>query len=227
MTDDPEEMAPIGTDLSRMQTLEHDLMRYLDITSAILLSIATVATAWCVYQATGWGGEQSRAYAEASSSRIESTRSYNRAMQLLGIDADLFMGWVDAYNDGDQQLLTFYESNLMRDEFLPFLNDWKASRPLTNPDAHPNPLVSEEYQRQLFADSIQLRGEAEAQFEEATEANRTADEYVLSTVIFASVLFFAGIAPKFASSRIQMALIGMAILAFAAGFIQIGGLPTQ
>jgi hypothetical protein len=210
-----------------MHALEGNLTRYLDITSAILLSIATVATAWCVYQANGWGGEQSRAYAEASSSRIESTRSYNRAMQLLGIDADLFMGWVDAYNDGDQQLLAFYETNLMRESFLPYLNDWKASQPLTNPDAQPNPLVSEEYQQQLFAESVLLRGEAEATFEEATEANRTADEYILSTVIFASVLFFAGICPKFYSSRIQMALVGMAILTFVVGIIQIGGLPSQ
>jgi len=227
MVDDTGAAATADISASRLHAIEHNLTRYLDITSAILLSIATVATAWCVYQATGWSGEQSRAYAEASSRRIESSREYSRAIQILAIDADVFLGWVAAYNDNDQPLLAFYETNLMRDEFLPYLNEWRASQPLVNPDAKPNPLVGEEYQLTLFAESVRLRAEADALFEEATEANHTADEYILATVIFASVLFFAGIAPKFVSTRIQMALVGMAILTFAVGVYQIGGLPAQ
>jgi hypothetical protein len=212
---------------SRLETIEGGLVRYLDITAAILLSIATVATAWCVYQATGWSGEQSRAYAEASSHRIEASREYNRSMEVLAIDADLFMQWVAAYNAGDQRLLGFYESNLMRPAFLPYLNDWRATRPLENPYAQANPLVGEEYQRELFAESERLRGQAEAEFEEATEANQAADEYILATVSFASVLFFAGISPKFHSPRIQIALVGMGILMFLVGVLQIGGLPIH
>jgi len=108
MIDEPDAVAPADASQSRVHTLEDNIARYLDITAAVLLSIATVATAWCVYQANGWGGEQTRAYAEASSHRIESTRAYNRSMQVLAIDADLFMQWVAAFNAGDQQLLTFY-----------------------------------------------------------------------------------------------------------------------
>jgi hypothetical protein len=148
-------------------------------------------------------------------------------MEVLAIDAGLFMQWVAAYNAGDQRLLAFYESNLMRPAFLAYLNDWKASNPLENPGAQTNPLVGEEYQRELFAGCERLRGEAEVEFEEATEANHASDEYILATVSFASVLFFAGISPKFHSPRIQIALVGMAILMFLVGVIQIGGLPIH
>jgi hypothetical protein len=48
---------PIGARLSRVREIERRLVVHLDLVSAILLSIATVATSWCVYQATGWGGE--------------------------------------------------------------------------------------------------------------------------------------------------------------------------
>jgi hypothetical protein len=71
-----------------------------------------------------------------------------------------------------------------------------------------------------------LFAEAEAAFEDAAEANETADGYVLATVSFASVLFFAGISPKFRSTRIEMALVGMAIVMLLAGVVQIAGLPT-
>jgi hypothetical protein len=227
MMDDTGTLATDDASLSRVSAIEQELSRHLDLTTAILLSIATVATAWCVYQATGFSGEQTRAYAEASSSRIESTRSYNRSMEVLAIDADLFVQWVAAYNAGDQRLLAFYESNLMRPAFLPHLNEWRASNPLTNPDAATNPLVSEEYQRQLFAESERLRAKAEVAFEEASEANQASDKYILATVSFASVLFFAGISPKFRAARIQLALVGMAIIMLVVGVVQIGGLPVH
>jgi hypothetical protein len=219
--------APIDSQTSRIRAIENALTRHLDLIVAILLSIATVITAWCAYQATAWNGEQSRLYAEASSRRVESSREHSRSMQVMAIDADLFLDWVDAYNANDQRLLTFYESNLMRPAFLPYLNDWRASNPLENPDALPNPLAGEAYQRELFAESERLRGEAETAFDEAADANEKSDEFVLATVSFASVLFFAGIAPKFRSPRIEIALVGMAVLMLIVGIVQIGGQPIK
>ena len=33
--------------------------RWMEVVAAALISMATVATAWCAYQAAEWGGEQS------------------------------------------------------------------------------------------------------------------------------------------------------------------------
>lgn len=216
-----------GSDDQSVQESVDKLLRFTDIAAAVILSIATVTTAWCAYQSTRWGGVQATAFAEASTSRIESTREYNRAFQLLSIDGQTFLEWVDAYADQDTERLEFYQSNIMRPEFLPFLEEWVATQPRLNPDADRNPLMNEAYQRELMAESGRLRDEAEVKFQEATEASQTGDEYILATVLFASVLFFAGISNKFERVRIQAVLVGIAFLMFLIGVIQFGTLPIK
>jgi hypothetical protein len=203
------------------------LRRYIDITAAIVLAIATVATAWCAYQATRWSGVQAVSFAQASTNRVESTRSFNLAIQVLSIDADLFTQWVIAYESGNAELQVFYETNLMRPEFLPYLEEWVASEPLLNSDALRNPLVNEAYQQELMAESERLREAAEERFVAATEANQTGDSYILATVMFASVLFFAGISNKFERVIIQEALVGLAFIMLVFGAIQIFQLPIH
>jgi hypothetical protein len=44
----------------------------LDLVAAVLLALATVATAWSGYQASRWNGEQAKAFSRASALRIES-----------------------------------------------------------------------------------------------------------------------------------------------------------
>ncbi len=217
-------------DLSGYQRAHQSMdkaLRYVDIAAAVLLAIATVSTAWCAYQATRWGGVQATSFAEASTARIESTRQFNLAVQLLGLDANLFTDWVDAYSAGNTELQGFYETNLMRPDFLPYLNEWVDSNPLENPDALRNPLVNETYQQGLLAESERLRGDAEAKFEEATDANQTGDDYILATVLFASVLFFAGISNKFERVKIQTAMVVFAAGMLLLGGIQIAGLPIH
>jgi hypothetical protein len=202
-------------------------LRYVDIVAAVMLAIATVSTAWCAYQATRWGGVQATSFAEASTARVESTRQFNLAIQTLGLDADLFTDWVDAYANGNTELQQFYETNLMRPEFMPYLEEWVASNPLQNVSALRNPLVNQTYQQGLLAESERLRAEAEANFEKATDANQTGDDYILATVMFASVLFFAGISNKFERLRIQGALVALGFAMLVAGIVQIAGLPVH
>lgn len=199
----------------------------LEIVAAIMLAVASLATTWCAYQATRWGGVQSLSFAEASSARIESSREFNRSMQVLAIDADLFLGWVNAYNADNQELLEFYETNLIRPEFMPYLEEWIASNPRETEDADQNPLVAAAYQQSMFARSSELRNEAEAKFAKATNASQTSDEYILTTVMFASVLFFAGVSSKFSSIRVRQPLVGMSLLMFMIGLVQLVGLPVH
>lgn len=199
----------------------------IDIIATVMLSIASLTTTWCAYQATLWNGDQSHAYAVASSTRMESTREYSRAMQLMMIDADLFVGWVHAYNDDDQELLEFYETHLMRPEFMPYLDAWVASNPRESPDAYQNPLMTTAYRESMFIESNRLLAEAEEKFDSATEASTAGDEYILATVLFASVLFFAGISSKFSSLQVRQVLIGMSVLMFLVGLWHLGGLPIR
>ena len=50
------------------------LNRRLEVLSAILLSIATVASAWCAYQSARWNGVQAVSFSAANGARTESVR---------------------------------------------------------------------------------------------------------------------------------------------------------
>ena len=66
------------------------------------------------------------------------------------------------------------------------------------------------YQNEGAAEAEQLRGRAEELAAEARAANQNGDNYLLSTVLFASVLFFAGVTTKVLSERNRLILLGSA-----------------
>jgi hypothetical protein len=199
----------------------------IEIFSAALLAVATLAAAWCAYQATRWGGVQQASFAEASAARVESTRAYNRGWQLVAIDADLFADYVEAVANGNSDLQSFYKDRMFRPEFLPVLGAWLTTDPLNNPDALRNPFVDETYLDELFSEAELLEQEAEAKIQQAAEANQTADEYVLDTVFYAMVLFFAGVSTKFSSKRIKLGLLGLGSVIFLIVVAQLIVTPIQ
>lgn len=186
----------------------------IEIWAAVLLSVATVATAWCAYQATRWGGEQQRNTAAASAARVEASRAYNRGLELVAIDADLFSDYAQAVATGDTVLQAFYVDHLFREEFIPVLNAWLATDPLNNPDAPRNPFEDEAYLDGLLAEANAFLEEAERRTELAEEANHTTDEYILDTVFYATVLFFAGVSTKFSSHRVKVSLMALGTVIF-------------
>ncbi len=196
-------------------------LQHAEIVSAVLLSIASIVTAWSAYQSTRWSGVESTHNIAASSARVESTREFTMASQRYSIDSILFSQWVNAYASGNQALETFYRERVMNELFVPRLDAWIATDPLNNPDAKRNPLISEEYRVELLQPSLDLIEEAEANSQKAQRANSHADNYVLTTVICATVLFFAGIANKFSSRDIKAAMLVLATITLlgAIGFI--------
>jgi hypothetical protein len=202
----------------------------IEIISSILLAVTTVLTAWSAYEATRWGGVQAANYARASSNRVESTRSFNLGTQQYVLDTNTFNLFAAAYSARNDHLANFYRNNVMRAEFLPFLDRWIASNPLDpllRGAVHRSPLEDPEYLDLLFLESQELETQAEQYFTDAQEANQTADDYVLGTVFFASVLFFAGISTKFRSLNVRMSLIGAGGVMLLVGLAQIIGLPIE
>jgi hypothetical protein len=56
-------------------------------------------------------------------------------------------------------------------------------------------------------------------FLRASRANQTSDNYILLTVIFASVLFFGGVSGKFKSRIIDLAMLTLAFVLFTVGVV--------
>ena len=182
--------------------------RILEFAAVLLLSLATLATAWSGYQAALYSGKQSQRYAQASALRIHSQNQATVAGQFRLEDLLLFNRWLDAHQSGDQVLERMYRHRF-RARFVPAFKAWIAEHPFTNPRAEPSPLYEPEYHPAQVKRATTLDRTADIRYEEGTAAKELDDKYILSTVFFAAVLFFSGI-----SLRLDWRPLRIAILTF-------------
>jgi hypothetical protein len=75
--------------------------------------------------------------------------------------------------------------------------------------------------------SQQAEQRSVAEFEAALEADEHADNYVLLTVIFATVLFFSGISGKFQWRVIDAAVLTFGVLVLLGGLVLLLQMPIQ
>jgi hypothetical protein len=193
--------------------------------AAILLSIATVVTAWAAYQATRWSGEQARHYVTASALRTESVRDANRANAQILVDVDTFLGWLDAYRSDKGALAADIESR-MREEFRPAFDAWLDTVPAGElPEG--TPFTRPEYVLATQQAAAKLENEASASFNAGQRANQISDNFVLAAVLLASVLFFAGLGGTFDTLRVQVFLLILAGVMLVAGIVVVLSLPQN
>ena len=165
--------------------------RWVEIGCAVVLSLATTASAWCAYQSTLWGGVQTfRLHAATTASRKAGELNI-AALEFRSFDASIALSFMDAVARGDEQQQKFLRGRF-RPELKKAMDAWLATDPLHNPDAPRGPFIMAEYVQQELLDAKRLEELATEQFSAAQHANETSDTYVLLTVMFASVLFFGG-----------------------------------
>jgi hypothetical protein len=199
--------------------------RRVELIAAIMLSIATVVTAWSAYQATRWSGDQAEDYTSASATRTESVRASTEANRQILIDVATFLNWLDAEQSGDHALADDIHAR-MRKEFLPAFDAWHATAPAGSiPDGTPFELP--EYQLAAEAESKRLENKAAALFEDGNESNEVGDDFVLAAVLFASVLFFSGLAGTFDSLRAQLFLLILGGVMLLVGTVIVVTLPQN
>ncbi len=198
----------------------------LDLIAAVLLAMATVATAWSGYQASRWNGEQAVAFSRASAMRIESTKAAALADAQTQIDVATYIQWVDAYAQEQTELANFYYQRF-REEFKPAMDAWVATTPLRNPDAPLTPFAMPEYQLEARTESDRLETEAEAWSATARTNIQRATNYVLGVVLFAAVLFFAGMSMRLSSSRMRRLLLGFGLVIFITAVAWIATFPIS
>lgn len=198
-----------------------------EVVAAILLSLATVLSAWGAYQATRWSGVQANSYAESAALRAEAGRHGTVASRQIQIDVATFIAWADAAEQDDTRLADFIDDRF-RAEFKPAFDAWLNSGP---PDSTGlpagTPFERPEYKlaEQALADAKVIEAD-QAQLD-AQEANQISDNFILTVVLFASILFFAGIAARFRPQRIRWALLSVAVVLFVAGLIVEFSLPQN
>jgi hypothetical protein len=200
--------------------------RWVEFLSAVLLSLATVLTAWCGYQAARWGGEQARLYNQASAARVRSAQAEGQARSRDNLNAALYVEYVVALSEDNQELADYLFENFPA-ELRTATEAWLARDPVNNPDAPPSPFELPDYRLPQLVEAEQLEGLAVEKFFEANDANERSDEYVLLTVIFATVLFFGGISGKFQWRLIDAGILGLGTVVFLGGLVLLLTLPIR
>ena len=197
-----------------------------ELVATILLALATVATAWSGYQASRWNGEQAKAFSKASTLRDESGKAAGLANSQTQIDVATFTQWVNAYALEQTELADFYFARF-RAEFKPAVEAWVATRPRRNPDAPLTPFAMPEYRLAAQAEAEQLEAEAERLSAQARENVQRATNYVLGVVLFASVLFFAGISTKLSTPLLRRVLLGFGVALFLGAVVWLATFPVS
>lgn len=182
----------------------------------LLLSVATVGTAWCSYQAAAWGGAAAGESGKATAASRRAAVAQLQAYQVQLVDVLLFSQHINARASSNEVLARFY-SDRFRGEAKTAFAAWMASKPFENPDAPPHPFVTNLYHPQLLADARSAEAESQSFSEKAGEAGRVSRNYILVTVLLACALFCGGTAAKFERVAIKRAVLvlGLGLFVFA------------
>jgi len=180
-----------------------------ELVSVLILSLATLASAWSAFQASLWTGRQMLALARSAAAGRDSTLQSVAANQARGLDTGMFMQYIAAMNQNNRELADFLFRRF-RPELKAAVNAWLATRPLRNPKAPSSPFVMGEYSVKADAEARRFGEESEREFDEAARANRTGDRYVMLTVLFSMAMLFAGIGPQFDAPRAKRIMVAVA-----------------
>jgi hypothetical protein len=192
----------------------------------VLLVVAALGTSWSGYQAPRWNGEQAAAAGRTSAVRISAARAQGLAQAQTQVDVATFIAWADANRQGDHRLAAFYVHRF-RDEFKPAFEAWRATRPFTNPDAPSTPFAMSTYRLASRTDAAKLDAASEASSAQVRLYIRRSSDYVLTVVLYAVVLFFAGMTTRLGSTRLRWVMTVSGCLVLAGTLIWIATLPVS
>jgi hypothetical protein len=190
-------------------------MPKIDLIFAALLLIATLSTAFCVYQATRWNGIQAVDFGESAKFRSESIRATTIGNSQVTIDVQLYLSWVNAMSTGDKVQADFIEERF-REEFRPAFEAWTAlaGEDPENPIPPGTPFDLPEYSVARYEESSRYEEQATEAFNQGKEANQNGDSYISNTVLFAIVMFFCGIYTRWDSTKIRYGILAITLMVF-------------
>ena len=197
-----------------------------EVLVTVLLVVAALGTSWSSYQATRWNGEQAKAASRTNAIRIDAARAQGLSQAQSQVDVATFIAWADADRRGEAAVAAFYAKRF-RAEFRPAFDAWMATRPLTNPGAPPTPFAMPQYQLASRQEAARLDAAAEASAAEVRRDIQIAGNYVLTVVLYAVVLFFAGMSTKIANQRLRWILAGAGCLVLVGAIAWIATFPIS
>jgi hypothetical protein len=195
---------------------EKKLNRAISMFEAALLALVAVLAAYSGWAAAKWSTESSLQLATASADRAKAAAANLDAINSLNFDLATFNDWFSARVVGNTTAMAIAEKRFSPNFHRAF-EAWLATNPETNPNAPPGPTYMPQYHQPAKLLAATLNAKAAADYSAGEKAGANADNYVLTTVYLATVLFLAGIGSHFGFRAIRLTLagVGSAILIVA------------
>lgn len=192
--------------------------RWWDLMAAVILSLATLFSAWSSYQAARWNGDITASNRAATTARFNATKQTNLANRHVLIDTTSFAAWLEAEVTGQDEVATALVERFrpeLKVAFDAWLSDGSGNLPAGTPLEHPDYVLAANEETNRFLTS------AERHSDEADTAVGNSDRFVLTAVLYASVLFFAGLASKLntPSGRHLAVILAGAMFVVATGVV--------
>ena len=192
--------------------------QWMDLLSAMVMAAATVATAYSAYQSSLWSGQETKNKARSTTAVIRVGKLSNLALQRTSVHVNLFVHWVSAVNKGDSRTADFLVVRFP-EPLKAAVDAWRATSPFENPEAPASPFDMPQY---VLPERIEAdRWERISQDESvaAEHAAEMSNRYLLFTIIYASVLFFAGISGKFRWHAIDVTVLALGAVTLLGGIV--------
>src|SRR3977135_4532855 len=190
--------------------------KWIEPVVAVLMALTTINTAWCSYQSAAWTRRSNRLMNESNSEERRAALLDVQGSQALIIHASMFMQLLAAQNAGDEQLASFYAERFPPDVKKAY-DAWLAQKPFENRAADAHPFVPNLYKVRGTEEAEAARTDSVQRLAAAREAGNRSGQFLANTVLFATVLFFAGTAGKFEQPRVRLsaAVFAVAVFVFA------------
>jgi hypothetical protein len=190
--------------------------KWIEPVVAVLMALTTLCTAWCSYESAAWTRQSNRLMNESNALERKAALLDLQGNQTLIVHTSMFMELLAAKHAGNEKLASFYAERFPPDVKKAY-DAWLAQKPFENRAADPHPFVPNLYQVRGTAEAAAARADAASRLAETRAAGNRSGQYLANTVLFATVLFFAGTAGKFEQPRVRLfaAAFGVALFVFA------------
>lgn len=199
--------------------------KWIEVISAVLLSITVILTAWSAFQSSKWGGAMSTSFSQASAARIEAGQATNEAGQDRQVDLSIYNLWLQAKALGTPTEVAYVQARFT-DRLKVAFDDWITRGGVSDPQhAPPSPFALESYVTPGTAAAAALSTKADTAYQTALRNNQRGDNYTILSVLFAVVLFFAAMSARFTNRRVQAIQLSFAGVGLIVGIVFLAIMP--
>ena len=199
--------------------------KWFEPVAAIVMALSTLSTAWCSYQSARWTAASARQVRASEALQRRAMVLHWEGNQVTAVQGQMFMHWVNAYLAKDEKLAQFYAARFGPELGKAFVA-WLAQKPFENAQAPPHPFVDGFYKARFALEEQEALKDSAKNTEIAMGNTQTAARYLSNTVLFATVLFFAGMSGKFEQRRVRASTMIFAIAAFIFAAFRMLSLPV-